>query len=33
MATFEMSNENVATTSFNDVPEEVHKAFKECKKV
>jgi hypothetical protein len=33
MATFEMSNENIATTSFNDVPEEVHKAFKECKKV
>jgi hypothetical protein len=32
MSTFEISNENVIMASFNDVPEEVCKAFEECKK-
>jgi hypothetical protein len=32
MTTSEVSNENGVTTLFNDVPEEVHKAFEECKK-
>jgi hypothetical protein len=29
MSTFEISNENVVMSSFDDVPEEVHKAFEE----
>jgi predicted ATPase len=32
MTTSEVSNENGVTTLFNDVPEEVHKAFEERKK-
>jgi hypothetical protein len=32
MSTSEISNENIIMASFDDVPEEVHKAFKECKK-
>jgi hypothetical protein len=32
MSTSEISNENVIMSSFNDVPEEVHKAFEERKK-
>jgi hypothetical protein len=32
MSTFEISNENVIMASFDDLPEEVCKAFEECKK-
>jgi hypothetical protein len=32
MTTFEISGRNVIMSSFDDVPEEVHKAFKERKK-
>jgi hypothetical protein len=32
MITFEISDKNVVTTSFNDMLKEVRKAFEECKK-
>jgi hypothetical protein len=32
MSTSEISNKNVVMTSFDDVPEEAHKAFEEHKK-
>jgi hypothetical protein len=32
MATSEISDNNVIMASFDDVPEEVHKAFEKCKK-
>jgi hypothetical protein len=32
MSTFEISNENIVLASFDDVPKEVCKEFKECKK-
>jgi hypothetical protein len=32
MTTSEISNDNVVMASFDDVPEEVRKAFEECKK-
>jgi hypothetical protein len=32
MTTSEVSNENIAMASFDDVPEEVRKEFEECKK-
>jgi predicted small metal-binding protein len=32
MTTFEISDKNVIMASFDDMQEEVHKAFEECKK-
>jgi hypothetical protein len=32
MSTFKISNKNIVMVSFDDVPEEVCKAFEECKK-
>jgi hypothetical protein len=32
MSTFEISDKNIVMASFNDVPEEVYKAFEEHKK-
>jgi hypothetical protein len=32
MSTYEISNENIIMALFDDVPEEIHKSFKERKK-